>query len=62
LYRVKNTKYVGGIESDEYLDMLYKMKDQFIEAELYELAQECHDLIYTTHINQLISETQKIKI
>jgi hypothetical protein len=42
--------------------MLEVMKDQFVKVELYELAKECQELIHTIHINQLITETQKMKL
>ena len=62
LYRIGNTKNVAGIEYQEYVPMLEVMKNQFIEAELYELAKESQELIRTIHINQLITETQNMKL
>jgi len=62
LYRIGNTKNVAGVEYQEYVPMLEVMKNQFIEAELYELAKESQELIRTIHINQLITETQNMKL
>lgn len=62
LYRIGNTKNVAGVEHNEYAPMLELMKDQFVEAELYELAKESQELIHSIHINQLITETQKMKL
>lgn len=60
LYRIKDTPYVGGIESKEYLEVLESMKEGFIEAEMYEYAQECQEVINSIHIDKLIIESQKL--
>jgi len=57
-YRIKGTPIVGGIESKEFIETLEELQERFIEAELYELAKECSDLIKEIHIDKLITETQ----
>jgi hypothetical protein len=58
-YRIKGTPIVGGVESKEFIETLEELQERFVEAELYELAQECDNLIKEIHINKLITETQK---
>jgi len=58
-YRIKGTPIVGGVESKEFIETLQELQERFIEAELYELAQECEEVIQEIHINKLITETQK---
>ena len=58
-YRIKGTPIVGGVESKEFIETLEELQERFVEAELYELAQECEEVIQEIHINKLITETQK---
>jgi len=58
-YRIKGTTIVGGVESKEFIETLQELQERFVEAELYELAQQCDSLIREIHIETLITETQK---
>ena len=58
-YRIKGNPIVGGVESKEFIETLQELQERFVEAELYELAQQCDSLIREIHIETLITETQK---
>ncbi len=51
---------MGGVESYEFLEVLQDIQERCIEAEMYEFAHECEQLIRQIHIERLISESQNV--
>lgn len=61
-YKIEGIETVGGVEAENYSDMLEVMMEGFIEIEMYEKAEECKQLIIRLQINKLISESNKVTL
>jgi hypothetical protein len=59
-YKIRGTNIVGGVESYEFVEVLQDIQERCIEAEMYEFAHECGELMKQIHIERLISESQNV--